>query len=157
MIQEKVVFGDKEYQFTWVKGGEVPKDKITQVSGYVFDNDQKMLIVKNKNWTIPGGHPEGDEAPIDTLKREVLEESQIEIDDIKYLGFVEVLDIEKDTKQYQLRFTARAQKEKEFKGDFETTERTFVDPVVELSNYIPWASGKVFSREIEDAILSFNL
>jgi len=150
MVQEKITFGDKNYKFTWVKDGSISGNNVTQVSGYIFNDDKELLIVKNKNWTIPGGHPEEGETHIETLKRETLEESQVEIGNIEYLGYVESLDIQTNQKNYQLRFVARVKKENSFKGDFETSERAFVKPG-KLVDYIPWASGKVFSAEVKDA------
>jgi len=120
MVQEKITFGDKNYKFTWVKDGSISGNNVTQVSGYIFNDDKELLIVKNKNWTIPGGHPEEGETHIETLKRETLEESQVEIGNIEYLGYVESLDIQTNKKNYQLRFVARVKKENSFKGDFET-------------------------------------
>ena len=153
MIQETVTFSDKTYQFTWIHGGEIPQENVSQVSGYVFDQNKQLLIVKSKNWTIPGGHPEEDEDYIKTLKREVMEEAMIEIDTIKYLGCVKVLDLKTNIVNYQLRFTAVPSRVYEFEKKFETSKRLFVK-IEELTEYIPWASGEVFSAEVNEAISS---
>jgi 8-oxo-dGTP diphosphatase len=50
----------------------------------IFDPYNRILLVKIKygsgNWTLPGGHLEANESPIDGVKREVLEETGYKID-----------------------------------------------------------------------------
>lgn len=45
----------------------------------IVDNMNRILLVKinygSKNWTLPGGHLENNESPIEGVKREVLEET----------------------------------------------------------------------------------
>ncbi len=151
MIEETVKFGDKTYEFTWISGGEIPQEGVSQVSGYVFNENKELLIVKTKNWTIPGGHPEEGEGHVETLKREIMEEAMVEIDNIKYLGSVKVVDLETNKVNYQLRFTASSAQINDFDKKFETSERLFINPE-KLTEYIPWASGKVFSSEVQAAI-----
>ena len=79
---------------------EVPKNmRITQVSGIILNEKKQVLIYqeKNGNYRIPGGHPEKNETLEETLKREVLEEVNIIISDISYLGFQEVNGDTKDS------------------------------------------------------------
>lgn len=133
----------------WADGIDLTNEKYTQVSGYIFNEENQLLIVKNdKNWTIPGGHPELDEKPIETLKREVMEEACTTIKEIYYLGAVGV--IEDDKIYYQLRYTAKIDEIEPFKKDWETTERLFVD-LADLHKYITWANGITFSLQIESA------
>ena len=79
MLGYEVLSGDCKIR--WCKGLGV-KDKVyTQVSGYIFNDNNEILIVKNNNvWTIPGGHPECGEKSIDTLNREVMEEAMYGVD-----------------------------------------------------------------------------
>lgn len=43
----------------WREDFNISNQKYTQVSGYIFNSQWQLLIVKNGNiWTIPGGHPE---------------------------------------------------------------------------------------------------
>lgn len=147
---EIVIFGSKSYEFVWVEGGEAPIEHVSQVSGYVFDKHKNILIVKSKNWTIPGGHIEQGETYVETLEREVWEEASVGIENISYLGCVRVTDIETKEIKYQLRFTAKVSNIYNFEKKFETSERLFVDPD-NLADYILWAKGKIFSLEIESA------
>src|SRR5579862_7731260 len=49
----------------------------------IFDEDRRILCVRmnyaSRGWTTPGGRVERGESPIDALKREVLEESGLEV------------------------------------------------------------------------------
>lgn len=133
----------------WAEGFELTNEKYTQVSGYVFNDKNQLLIVKNgKNWVIPGGHPEFNETHVETLKREVMEEACVTLKDIKYLGAVEV--VENSETYYQLRYTASVLNVLPFKNEWETSERIFVD-LEDLHLYIKWSKGIVFSQQIESA------
>ena len=116
-------------------------------NGYIFNDKNEMLIVKNKDtWTIPGGHPELYEYTIGTLIRETMEEACISIKDINYMGAVEV--IENGEKYYQLRYFARIDKIYEFKQEWEICERKFVR-LENLKKYIKWSDGITFKSQIE--------
>lgn len=133
----------------WRENFVLTDEKYTQVSGYVFNERGQLLIVKSgSNWTIPGGHPEVGESQLDTLNREIMEEACVTIKDIKYLGAVEVVD--GDGTYYQLRYTAMIDEVLEFDEKWETSERKFVD-VDRLGEYIKWADGVMFGRQVESA------
>lgn len=133
----------------WIDNFELKGEKYTQVSGYIFNDKNQLLIVKGgKTWTVPGGHPEQGETQFETLKREIIEEACVTIKDIKYLGAVEV--VENGETYYQLRYTAKVDEILPFKGEWETDERLFVD-LKGLSKYIKWSNGIVFSQQIQAA------
>ncbi len=133
----------------WRESFNLKDEKYTQVSGYIFNNENQLLIVKNgKTWTIPGGHPEINETQLETLNREILEEACLTVKDVKYLGAVEV--VENDETYYQLRYTAKVDNILPFKQEWEICERKFVD-LKDLTNYISWANGITFSAQIESA------
>ena len=138
----------------WRKGFNLTTEKYTQVSGYIFNDKNELLIVKSgKDWTVPGGHPELYEYTIGTLVREVMEETCVSIKNIKYLGAVEV--IENGEKYYQLRYIAKVDKVHEFKKEWETSERKFVK-IEDLHEYIKWSKGITFSSQLEDALELIN-
>ena len=50
---------------------------------YIFNDKNQLLIVRNENtWTVPGGHPEMGENPLETLNREYRKEKIAEIYEI---------------------------------------------------------------------------
>lgn len=51
------------------------------VGGILFDKDEKLILVKNKQgiWSLPGGTPTEGEIPINTFIREFIEETRTRI------------------------------------------------------------------------------
>lgn len=133
----------------WIENFNLTTEKYKQVSGYVFNENNELLIVKNGDtWTIPGGHPELYEYTIGTLIREVTEEACVNINRIKYLGAVEV--VENEETYYQLRYVARAKEVLEFVKEWETSERKFVK-CGDLKQYIKWCDGVTFKAQLDSA------
>ncbi len=56
-----------------------------------------MVVNIVGNWQLPGGHVEEDESHEDTLRREVREEADVELENIAPLGHLRVAEI-KDSK-----------------------------------------------------------
>ncbi len=130
----------------WCEGFILMNEEYRQSSGYIFNDKNELLIVKvNGRWTVPGGHPEVGEAPLDALKREVMEEACVKVKDAKYLGAVEVHD--NGEIYYQMRYFAYADEVLEFNTLWESEERLFV-PLNELDKYIKWSKGITFSKQI---------
>lgn len=149
---ELIKFAETTYEFSWTEGGQPSSKLVSQVSAYIFNDKKEILIVKNKNWTIPGGHPEKGESYEETLRREVVEESNVEIKNITFLGQVKVTNQETGESTYQLRYTADADIVNDFiQKEFEVSERLFIDPK-DITMYIPWANGAVFGAELNTAL-----
>ena len=54
-ISEYEQISDK-YKIMWKENFNLTTEKYKQVSGYIFNEQNESLIVKNKDtWTIPGG------------------------------------------------------------------------------------------------------
>lgn len=139
----------------WHENFNITSEKYTQVSGYVLNDENQLLIVKNgNNWTIPGGHPEEGEERLETLEREIMEEACLKIKDIKYLGSVEV--VENGNRYYQLRYTAVVKEILPFNKEWETSERAFID-LEDLPKYISWSKGKTFTAQIDSVKKLLNL
>ncbi len=131
----------------WIDNFKLNGEKYTQVSAYVFNEKNQLLIVKvGKFWTVPGGHPEKGETPKQTLEREIFEEACVTIKDARYIGAVEV--VENGETYYQLRYTAKVADLLPFKKQWESDERLFVD-LKDLNNYIKWSEGITFKKQIE--------
>ncbi|KPU43246.1 nucleoside triphosphatase NudI [Oxobacter pfennigii] len=65
----------------------------TTVSAVIFNPQEKILLCKSHKWgnkyVIPGGHIELGEKMEESLKREILEETGLNIYDIKLIGLKE--------------------------------------------------------------------
>jgi len=133
-------------KFIWHKSLSFSSLKpITQIYGVCFDNNGNILIIRtpNENWNIPGGTPEDDETPEQTLKRELEEEADVTIGKNVMIGYYEVIS-DKPT-IYQLRFAALLNEMKPSTIDPAlgvVNERKFVPPdeffkYVEIKNYRP--------------------
>ena len=68
-------------------------ESIVQTTGVfaaIFDEGGRILCVRmnygKRGWTTPGGRVESDESPLDALKREVLEETGLEIEPGNLIG-----------------------------------------------------------------------
>lgn len=139
----------------WCENFQLTTQKHTQVSGYIFNDRNELLIVKNGNtWTIPGGHPENNEMPLETLTREIMEEACVTLKEVNYLGAVEV--VENGETYYQLRYTAKLDELKPFKQEWEICDRLFIN-LNDLSKYIKWANGVTFSAQINSARKFWNV
>ena len=146
-----------QIKYTWIETPDVEKyTPITQVYGIVFNDNGEILICresKDGKWIIPGGHPEKGESLEDTLKREVSEEVDIEVLDIKPLGVVKV-EFSDDLGKviYQSRFIAKFSKFKPQTPDpanGKTWERKFI-PVDKITEYVKW--GEIGDAMFKKAI-----
>jgi len=154
MIKEVIRSKDGVFVLTWHEKKNFSKIKpITQVYGVCFDKKGRILIVNvegNDKWQLIGGHPEKGETFEETLKREALEEGDIEICDLKPLGYQKVWNKEKKSAIYQLRYFARVSKVKKQTIDpaeGKILERKFILPS-QFLKYCPWGKiGKVIIRK----------
>ena len=115
----------------------VPKNNqnVTSVMGAVFSDGNLLLTKPKRGWGLPGGHIEANESPEECLKRECIEEAEVEIDNLRLIGYWKTKKIKKleSNKQYpdegyQLLYLASATKINEFIPNHEVTERIFVSP-----------------------------
>ena len=133
---------------------KVPDElKVTQVYGIVFSDDGRILLrIEDGKYELTGGHPEEFEKYEETLKREYIEEVNISLKEIYYLGYLQVTENSKE--QYaQVRMIARIDKIGERKPDIDngkTYDRKLVNinNVKEYLNYNDYA-GNIM---IDDAI-----
>jgi len=153
-LKEKISFKGRRIVLQWSKSSVIPQNiNISQVTGFCFTSNQKILIIKNKDgWGFPGGHPEPNERPQKTLCREIWEESAVIIGRPRLIGYLRVQDPQNQSiegKQYvQLRYLCKIKEIKKFHKRFETTERKFVN-LVELFQYIPWLNSAVGSQQYQ--------
>lgn len=140
-----IIFEGREVFLEWVESDFFPGDiKISQVVGYCLDDNNRILIVRDEGgWGFTGGHPEPGESPEETLRREVAEEACVSLGEPKFIGYLEVMDPKNelgDTHYIQLRYMADIKTVSDFKKEFETFERKFVD-IGSLPQYISWINS----------------
>lgn len=155
-------FNGTQVKNTWIKTYEVEKySPIRQVYGVVFNDKNEILICrssKEKDWQIPGGSPEKGETIEETLKRELLEEVDIEVSNIKPIGVQEATLPDSPNKKpiYQVRCIAKLTKLLPQTSDPDsgnTWERKFV-PANEITKYVKW--GVTGEAMFKDAIEMWN-
>ena len=113
--------------YTWFNCPVPNELPIRQVYGVVFSNDGKTLLrIEDGKYKLTGGRPEQGESFEETLRREYLEELNVELTDVYYLGY---LLVEEDGNKYaQVRMIAKIK---------DIHERV-VDP----------ATGKIYKRKL---------
>lgn len=82
-----------EHNFSKEKINKLPIRK--KVRGLIFKNKNTIVCIEENGYGVkhllklPGGSIEKNESSIKAIKREILEETGYEIDDIKCLGYIE--------------------------------------------------------------------
>ena len=83
------------------------------VAVFVLNMTGHVVAKKRKNahgdgtWGLPGGHVEAGEDPVDTCKREVLEEVGLEIEEVVPVTFANAIFEEEDLHYVTLYYVAR--------------------------------------------------
>lgn len=143
---------------TWIKTEDIESfHPATQVYGIVFNNKGEILICREfgkGKWQIPGGHSEENESLSQTLKRELVEEVDVEIEGVGPLGVQKVTFPDNPEKKaiYQARCIALLRKllpQTPDPASGITWERKFV-PSGEITSYVKW--GKTGRAMFGDAI-----
>ena len=138
--------------YTWYNNF-VPADlKVRQVYGIVFTQDCRTILrIENNRYKLTGGKPEANETFEETLKREYIEELNIELEDIYYLGY---LLVEENKEKYvQVRMIAKVKNINEnhidpATGDMYGRKLVDINNVKEYLNY----SDEAGNLMIDDAI-----
>lgn len=152
------------FTFTWHKTKNFSNiSPITQAYGVCFDKQGRIAIVKIRNkkfpegrWMLPGGTPEGNETPEETLIREVEEEADLELENIQPIGYQEVHHHETGDITSHLRYFALIGKINSPTPDPDTGkihERKFIKPK-DFSKYCNW--GPVGEKIIEEGVKLFE-
>ncbi|MBS3083540.1 NUDIX domain-containing protein [Candidatus Pacearchaeota archaeon] len=155
----------KKYIIKWHSADDfskIPKEKVTQVYGVCFDKSGKMIVVdvrRRDNWALPGGGIEKGENYFETLRRECMEEADMEITDIKPIGYNETIEIDENGHEkeiYQLRYFARITRLRKQTIDVATGVipfRKLIKPE-DFGFYCPW--GFQGNEIISKAVKMFN-
>ena len=144
-------------RYTWIKKS-VPKELLVkQVYGVVFSNDGNVLLrIDNDSYKLTGGKPENsDNNFCDTLKREYIEELNIELENIHYLGYL--LVEEKQEKYAQVRMIAKIKNVGNIKPDIDNGKvyGRFMSKQINVKKYLNY-QDLVGNQLIDDAIKMAN-
>lgn len=144
-IKEEINFNGQTFILIWNESKDLSKlNPVKQVYAICFNSDGKILIVDaGGRWQLPGGTPEKDENIEQTLRREVDEEADIEVDKLIPVGYQSSENKQTGEIIYQLRYFARITKIKKQTIDpaiNKIPNRKFIFPD-EFSKYCNW--GKI--------------
>ena len=130
------------------------------VGALIFDKDGKMLMCSGPKWgshfITPGGHVEVGETLEKALKREIMEEINLEIEDIEFLVFHEAIFSKEFLKKKHFLFfdcVCRAKNPKKMKLDnIELTEAVWIEPKkaleeLDLEHYTRKSIEKYLNRK----------
>jgi len=152
--------GDIVVKYTWYNNS-VPTDlKVRQVYGIAFTEDGRIILrIENNKYKLTGGKPEENESYEETLKREYIEELNVELDACHYLGYLLVED--NNEKYAQVRMIARIKSIYENHID-PATDKMYgrklvsIDKIKELLNYQDEAGNIMIDEAIEKAKELYN-
>jgi len=153
-MKYEVDWKGQKYSMEWSDSRDFESLKnVVQVYGFVFDNYKKLCIVDCKKgyWCLPGGHPEKvDKSFEDTLRREVNEEADLDIKNIRRVGYFKITPISKSCKikeiHYLLRFVAEVAKVKRQTIDpaeGAIPKRKFID-TKDFLKFVDWKDNGAF-------------
>jgi len=136
-------------------------ENVIQSYGFVFDKDGKLCIIDcNGHWCLPGGKPEEEDDNFDdTLIREVDEEADLDIKNIKRVGFFKCTALSDNCEMkgvhHTLRYVAEVDKIKEQTLDPANGKvplRKFID-TKDFLEHVGWENGDF---QLKKALEVFN-
>ena len=129
---------------------------VKQVYGIVFSNDGRVLLrIEGNKYKLTGGKPELNETFEETLKREYVEELNVELEECYYLGYL--LVEENNEKYVQVRMIGKIKRINNKRADTDTGkiyERKLVN-VSNVKKYLKY-NDEAGNLMIDDAIYMAN-
>ena len=148
------------YQFTWINDPNILKYKpCTQVYGICFSKDKQILLIDNKGMrAIPGGRPEKNEIPEETLRRELIEEADVTVIKMFPLGVQKVVEknIPEKSAYFQYRYICLLDEllPRTPDPDNGIIHPRLLVPFSEVTKHVKW--GKTGDSMFKDAIKLYN-
>jgi ADP-ribose pyrophosphatase YjhB (NUDIX family) len=141
------------YDTEWVESTDFEKVKMHSVIGFIFDKSGKLCMIrinKKRGWTLVGGRVEEyDLTPEDALIRETNEEADLDLKNIKRIGYWKTTN-KNNPKEitYSARFVAEVKKVKPQTIDPAEgiiPERKFISPTFkEFNRHTYWGKNGEF-------------
>ncbi|HUY49626.1 MAG TPA: NUDIX hydrolase [Streptosporangiaceae bacterium] len=126
--------------FRWITEQLPEGMRVRQVYAFCFDQSGRVLLREDDgHYGLPGGKPEPGEDAREVLERESLEESQVTLGDVLYLGYQEVT--EDDQAPFaQLRYAAAITSFLPRQPDPDTgrTYRRLITPISKAPALLDW-------------------
>lgn len=127
----------------------IPVNNISQVYAVALCSDKLVIAYngKNKSWTLPGGKIEPGESLYECLVREMIEETNMKVNEFFPIGGQYI--VEQDT--WQLRYACKVEEIGPFISDPDggITKIKLIDPN-EIKEYIDW--GKIGDHIIDKGL-----
>jgi len=157
-VEQTVFLDGKNVTFIWMNGEKLENySPIRQCYGIIINEKSEILIGRGKgssHWTIPGGTPEEGETYLEALKRELIEEVDVEVIEAKVLGVQKAFEVGRESDAiYQARYIVTKFNLLPQTPDTDggsQWERKFV-PSEEITNYVKW--GETGKAMFENAIV----
>jgi ADP-ribose pyrophosphatase YjhB (NUDIX family) len=133
----------------------IPNEKIKKVHGVCFKDD-KMLVVYHEKWGvwgIPGGTRENDEELLDTLEREIHEESSCLLLNAHPIAYQEIKHSD-GSNYYALFYHCEIDTDGSFKEDLAgtITKQEWINP----EEYHKYVEEKPFRKKVIEDVLVFR-
>jgi 8-oxo-dGTP pyrophosphatase MutT (NUDIX family) len=110
LYQDEGVYKGKKYIRTIYPLNDWKKlPKVDQVHAVCFLSPEEVVFYKNVKGYVgnPGGGPEGDEEPEETIRRELIEEGQLKLLDWTTIGYEQVDYVDDEGKVYETSYFLR--------------------------------------------------
>ncbi|MBU2577161.1 MAG: NUDIX domain-containing protein [Nanoarchaeota archaeon] len=143
----------QKYLMEWLDDVDFESlENVVQAYGFIFDKNGKLCIINcTGNWCLPGGTIEDyDNNFEDTLIREVNEEADLDIENIKRVGCFKCTSLsdncERKGVHHILRYVADVDNIKEQTEDpaiGKIPERKFID-TEDFLKFVPWGDSGAF-------------
>lgn len=129
---------------------EIKKYPLVATSALIFNDENQLLFVNDKKygWIIPGGKVELNETMLDSLKREIKEETNLDLENIEYISTTERID-----KNYHfifINYQAKAKNVLDLKLNEELLEYKWLDLDSALKNLKLMESTKALIKDIRE-------